>query len=109
MQYSISTLLDAKGRESRDREAFLVDNNNKIMYLRHKSKSRNENGRALEGKDTFLQHANNVQQPSLTRLSELVPPWPLSFHNQRQKNSLKFNRSKMFAADMQKGKHGTHF
>lgn len=83
--------------------AFLVNNNNKIMYLRHKSKQRNENRRASEGRDTFLQRTNKVRQPTLTRLRELVPPWPFRFHNQRQKNTLNFNRSTTVTADMQNG------
>lgn len=55
---------------------------------------------AWQGGETFLQSANNVQQPSLTRLRELVPPWPLSLYNQRVdggKKGLNFKRKHKIA------------
>lgn len=50
-------------------------------------------GRALEAGDTFLQRANKVRQPPLTRLRELVPPWPFRGFTIRTHEIQDFNGS----------------
>lgn len=58
---------------------------------------------ASQGGETFLQSANNVQQPSLTRLRELVPPWPLSLYNRRVDGRVGGSVFQKEAQDMRRG------